>query len=183
MFLKKYIIYPLEALIAFAVFSFFKALPLDVASKIGSIITAALYPFLKPTKTARKNLKKAFPLKTDDEIETIIKKMWDNLGRNLAEFPHIPNIIQNKYKRVELIGLENVMFLKNDNNAGLFISAHFGNWEASIAATIACDLQLHRIYRTANNPLVKNLYTKGRSEKFGELIPKGAKGADRKSVG
>lgn len=180
MFFKKYIRYPLEALIAFLVFNFFKLLPLDVASNLGSVLARTLSPLLKPTKIAKKNLKTVFPEKTDREINDIIEKMWDNLGRNFSEFPHIPKLIKNTTNRIEFIGIENVMALKNDGKAGLFISAHFGNWETAISSCCLCDLPLHRIYRTANNPFVeKLLYTSGRGEKFGELIPKGSKGARR----
>ncbi|MGD9638190.1 MAG: lysophospholipid acyltransferase family protein [Alphaproteobacteria bacterium] len=179
-FIKKYIRYPFEALAAFLIFSIFKLMPISVASYCGSILLRVFGPLLKPNKTAKNNLKKAFPEKSDQEIKLILKKMWNNLGRSLGEFAHVPKIIKKGSGRIELIGIENVLSLKNDNKPGMFISAHLGNWETSIGACTSCDLLLHRIYRAANNPLVNKLvYSSGRGENFGELLPKGSKGARR----
>lgn len=180
MFIKKYIKYPLEALFISIFFYLIKTLPINIASNFGGFLAKLIAPFLKANKIAKENLTKAFPLKTEQEINQIIKKMWNNLGRTAAEFPNTPKIIKNYKKHIEIIGLEHILALKNDEKPGLFISAHLANWELSAAACFACNLPLHRIYRAANNPFVEKLiYDKGRSHNFGELIPKGAKGAKK----
>src|SRR5687768_17101742 len=46
-------------------------------------------PWLPEHRTARANLTAAFPQKPADEIDNILRGVWDNLGRVAAEFAHI----------------------------------------------------------------------------------------------
>ena len=70
--------------------------------------------------------------------------------------------------------------MRDDGKAGLFLSAHLANWELNAAAAYAGKMPLHRIYRAANNPFVeKMIYSSGRGDDVGELLPKGAQGAKR----
>src|SRR6201996_3516097 len=47
---------------------------------------------LREDRIGRENLKAAFPEKSDEEIETILSGVWDNLGRIGAEFAHLDHI-------------------------------------------------------------------------------------------
>ncbi len=49
-------------------------------------------PWLPEHRTGRANLRAAFPEKTDAEIETILRGVWDNLGRVGAEIAHLDHI-------------------------------------------------------------------------------------------
>src|SRR5262249_3660534 len=51
-----------------------------------------LGPRLKEHKIGRANLEAAFPEKSPAEIETILRGVWDNLGRVAAEFAHIDRL-------------------------------------------------------------------------------------------
>mgnify|MGYP002527966044 CR=1 FL=1 len=91
--------------------------------------------------------------------------------------------------RVEILGVENVDLLREDGKAGIFFSAHLGNWEIVSLGATQRGLPLDRVYREANNRLVEWLYQHGRAAVEGALIPKGPAGArlllkslDRKSV-
>src|SRR5262249_56773358 len=48
-----------------------------------------LGPRLKEHKIGRANLAAAFPEKSPGEIETILRGVWDNLGRGAAALPHV----------------------------------------------------------------------------------------------
>src|SRR3954453_14913131 len=49
----------------------------------------SLGPWLPEHKTGRLNLQNAFPDKPPHEIETILNRGWDNLGRFSADFAHL----------------------------------------------------------------------------------------------
>ena len=164
----------LEALGAQAIWGLFGLLPLDLASGLGGWLGRAIGPLLGVNRVARRNLMAAFPEKTDGEIKAIIAAMWDNIGRVAGEFPHLTRIAA---ERVELIGAENIDLLRDDGQAGIFISGHIGNWEVNGAVAALRGLPLHLVYRAANNPWVEDLYRKGRAEACHALIQKGPEGA------
>src|SRR5712692_2821311 len=46
-------------------------------------------PWLPEHRVGRANLAAAFPEKSAEEIETILRGVWDNIGRVAAEFAHL----------------------------------------------------------------------------------------------
>ena len=58
--------------------------PIKTANLFGRI-TRFIGPMTREQKIARANLTAAFPEKSPEEIETILKGVWDNLGRLGAE--------------------------------------------------------------------------------------------------
>lgn len=164
----------LEAAAAASLLALFRALPVDAASGLGGFLARAVGPRLGVSRVARRNLSKAFPDKSPAEIEAIVGDVWENLGRVVGEFPHIHTIMRD---RVEVIGIETVRELRDDGQCGLFISAHFGNWElaGALAAREGFDLTL--VYRAANNPWVEELYRRNRADAGAGQIQKGSEGA------
>jgi KDO2-lipid IV(A) lauroyltransferase len=172
---KKQLRQRLEALAARAVWGLFGLLPLDTASDLGGWLGRSIGPLLGGVnRVARRNLKAAFPDKSDAEIKAIIRGMWDNIGRVAGEFPHLNRIAT---ERVDLIGGENIDLLRDDGQAGIFISGHIGNWEVNGAVAAVRGLPLTLVYRAANNPYVEDLYRKGRADACLDLIQKGPEGA------
>jgi Kdo2-lipid IVA lauroyltransferase/acyltransferase len=165
----------LEALGAQAIWALFAVLPLDAASGLGGWLGRTIGPLLGGVnRTARKNLKAAFPEKDKAEIAAIIRAMWDNIGRVAGEFPHLHQIAS---QRVEVIGGEYVDLLRDDGQPGIFISGHIGNWEVCGAVAALRGLPLTLVYRAANNPHVEDLYRKGRASAVTTMIQKGPDGA------
>ncbi|HLO74935.1 MAG TPA: lauroyl acyltransferase [Magnetospirillum sp.] len=164
----------LEAIAAHALLGLFRLLPVDAASGLAGGIARLIGPRLKVSNVARRNLARAFPDKSAAEIETIVAEVWDNLGRVVGEFPHIKTLLA---ERVEVVGIENVRLMRDDGKCGLFVSAHFGNWEiaGAVAAREGFDLTL--VYRAANNPWIEELYRRHRADAGAHQIPKGAEGA------
>lgn len=164
----------LEAVAARAALSLFRALPVDAASSFGGWLARTVGPRLKVSNVARANLARAFPEKRPDEIEAILAQVWDNLGRVVGEIPHIPTLIA---ERVEVVGLEHVRHMRDDGAPGLFIGAHFGNWELAGALAKREQLDLTVVYRAANNPWVEDVYREFRANAGTRQIRKGSEGA------
>ncbi|MDA1089439.1 MAG: lipid A biosynthesis lauroyl acyltransferase [Proteobacteria bacterium] len=175
---NRYLFHPIQAVAAVVAYSLLRILPIDIASALGGWFGRAIGPHLGVSSRAVKNLSAAFPEKSRAEITAIIRGMWDNLGRVVAEYPHLSEI--NVYApdgRVETVGGENVDLMREDGEAGIFFSGHLGNWEIVSLGATQRGLPLDRVYREANNRLVEWLYQHGRAAVEGALIPKGAAGA------
>lgn len=151
-----------------------RLLPLDWASAMGGKLGRIIGPHIAgATKTARKNLKAAFPEKSENEIEEIIKDVWENLGRTGAEFA----LVDKLKDRITIEGLEHLTNAGKDGKPTLFFGAHMGNWELPLIIGGLHGVTINAFYRAPNNPLLLKLFSS--RPLSGELIPKGSPGARR----
>jgi KDO2-lipid IV(A) lauroyltransferase len=166
--------YRIEAWVARLAFGGFGLLPLDRASALGGAMARRIGPRLDVTKRARLNIRAALPELGEAEIETILRGMWDNLGRVAAEYPHLRKIkVFEPGGRVETRGLEHLDQALAAGRRVVLFSGHIGNWEIAALAGGQYGLDIAQIYRAANNPLVDRLIGWLRGNQS-ELIPKGA---------
>lgn len=148
------------------------ALPLDLASFIGSTTARTIGPLLKAHKVALKNLEDCLPDLTPRQRRLIARDMWDNLGRTGAELPHLNG--RTIQKRITVTGLEHL-----PQGQVVFVSAHLGNWELNYLTAHMRGIPLTLVYRRINNPLVEELIASIRRPLCADLIPKGPKNAFR----
>lgn len=176
---KPRLLHYLQVVAVLPVWGLFRVLPVGVASALGSALLRLVGPLTKPHRIATDNLRRAFPEKSEAEIKAILRGMWDNLGRNVGELPHLATIADPRNGRVEVIGAENVMAARDDGRPGLFVAGHFANWELMPFTSKQVGMPLHVFYRAPNNPLVDALFRKIHAGGNGELLPKGREGARR----
>lgn len=163
-----------EAAAAYAVWGVFAALPVVAASGFGGWVGRTLGPHLKPSRIARANLQRVFPDLPPQEIERIVVEVWDNLGRNVAEYPHLKRIMET---RTEIVGSEHIVALGTDGQPGIIIGAHFGGWELSSLLAEHLGVPVHAVYRAPNNPLIDGMIRRARGNAAAHFIPKGSQGA------
>jgi KDO2-lipid IV(A) lauroyltransferase len=171
--LRRRVIYFGETLLAYALYGFFALLPLDRASNLGGLIMRKLGPRLGASKRALKNITLAFPDKTADDHHRILIEMWDNLGRVIAEYPHLHHI----WDRVDFIGKDHIITARDDGKAGILFGGHIANWEIQAIAAKRIGLDLHLVYRKPNNPYVDGLLRFMRNSGAAGHIQKGGDGA------
>jgi KDO2-lipid IV(A) lauroyltransferase len=172
----RYLLEGAGALIAYGIFA---ALPLPAASAFGGFLARMIGPRAGASKRARINLRRAMPELSDAEIERIVQGMWDNLGRVVAEYPHLGEFhVYDPDGYVETVGV--IRQLKDHppppGQNYIFWSGHYGNWEIATLAVTQAGLKAAEIYRAANNPYVDRLVHRARSVVGSELIAKGAAG-------
>jgi Kdo2-lipid IVA lauroyltransferase/acyltransferase len=169
----------LEAWGAALCFGAFGLLPLEWASAVGAILARTLGPRFGISKRARLNIRRALPELSEPEITRIIAEMWDNLGRIVAEYPHLREVRVFEYGgRVETLGFEHIDRAIATGRRMIIFSGHIANWEIGMLAAVQCGIPVAQIYRAANNPLVDRMITRFRGT-GGELIPKGIVAARR----
>ena len=159
----KKIRYAFEALILYSFFYFFKILPPSIASDIGGLIGKTIGPHLAASRKALRNIVLSLPETTQKEQKHIVKGMWENLGRVMAEYPHLEKIASD-HTQIVNIHLIDDAFGKNPEQPSIFIGAHLANWEIYGAASlIKAGRPLDLTYRAPNNPWTGALLNKARS--------------------
>ncbi len=148
----KIIKYFIEFLFIIFLLICFKILGLKFSSFLGSIIIGLLGPFFRSKKKIISNIKKALPRAEQKDIEIIIKKMWKNYGRILAEYIFIKNFRNSKDEKfISVEGQEILNTIKNSNEPAIFISGHFNNFELMAMQIEKAGINLAAIYRPLNN--------------------------------
>jgi len=171
----------IEAWGAALFFAAMRALPLDAASAFGGAVARWIGPRLRVSNRARRNLRAAIQELSTAQIEAIVRGMWDNLGRVAAEYPHLRNIrMFPSDGRVEIEGIEYLDAALAAGRPIILFGGHLANFEIGPQAAGQYGLDIARIYRAANNPLVDKIIAGFRRDD-GEYIPKGAV-ASRRAV-
>lgn len=146
--------HPLEAIILTILYLILAALPLDLASQCGGFVGRKLGPYLPVTRRARHHLALAFPELSAAEREALLVPMWDNLGRVMAEMPHIGEIA---HHRVDAHHTEFIRARCAQGAPMIFMIAHCANWEMTPAWLHSLGITIMGIYRPMNNLIVNQL--------------------------
>lgn len=178
LFRQKYFGHPLQGFFAWLAFAFIRLLPFDTASNIGGWVGRKLGQRLAVTKKARRNLKMVFPEKPDEDIETIITEMWDNLGRTAFEFPLLDRIdIKNDTARFTVENQEYLDLFDDPTRPSILWGGHLANWEVGALMPAHFGKPCTAVFRSPDNKWVSSLFfERGRHPNY-KLVPKGPKGA------
>ena len=148
----KSIKYFTQFLIISILFLMFKILGLNFASYISGKIISFVGPFFRSKNLIKSNILKAFPNLSQNEIEKITKKMWNNYGRILAEYIFIKDFRLSKLENnIEIEGYEILEKIRQSNEPVIFISGHFNNFELMAMQIEKSGINLAAIYRPLNN--------------------------------
>ena len=154
---KRWLRHPLEAGVLWLVFTILGALPTDTASNVGGWLGRLIGPRLRGERRARVNLALAMPTLTPEQVDAVLAGMWDNLGRVLAEYPHLQRIADPASGRVTVRGMEHVQAFMEDGGPGILIGGHLANWEVLPLVANLRGLPLSAVARPVNNPMVNRL--------------------------
>jgi len=89
----------------------------------------------KHRRICQRNLHLAFPEFQADQIVTLSRKVFRNLGRVFAEFTFIPRLHPGNIGRyITAEGMEHYDQARRKGKGVLVLTAHFGNWEWLAAA-------------------------------------------------
>ena len=133
-------------------FILFKILGIKHASNFSRKIMALIGPFFRSQEIIKSNLLKAMPNLNSNELEKIIKKMWENYGRILSEYIFIKDFRGSSLDtNLKIRGQEILDKIQNDNEPVIFVSGHFSNFELMAMHIEKSGIQLAAVYRPLNN--------------------------------
>ena len=131
-------------------------LPRPAARACGAAIAILAYwavPRLR--SVGRQNLEMAFPEKTPEERERILKSEYLSLGRLLAEVPKFPTYTKENVERIAIYdGLENYTEAAASGKGVLLMTAHMGGWEIGSFVHSLHGCWINIIVRNLDNPLL-----------------------------
>jgi len=146
----KFIRYLIETLIIILFFTFFKIIGIKISTFISGKIFTLVGPLFRSKNIISKNLKKAFPNISDEEIRIHIREMWNYYGKIFAEYPFLNNFRnKNLGNNIEIVGQDNLKEIENENV--VFISGHFDNFELMAMSLEKEGINLAAVYRPLNN--------------------------------
>ena len=151
----------------------------DTMGNIAGRFMRTVGPLLPEDRIGRANLTAAFPEKSTTEIDTILRGVWDNLGRIAAEFAHLDRLSDfdpshpERPGRIEVrqADLDRFFKLLEQPKPAIVFGAHFGNWELPAVCAAACKLDTAILYRRPNNPAIDKWLHETRAAAMGMLIP------------
>jgi KDO2-lipid IV(A) lauroyltransferase len=127
-------------------------------------------------RVADRNLRAAFPDMPADERQRVIAKVWEMIGRNVGELPHLSVIRESASgPGWEIIGRENL-----PPGQAIFFSAHCGNWEMVLPIAYQLGIPVSGFYRRPSSPMMDRIIGSQRMAALGPgvaMFPKGAQGA------
>ena len=157
----KHIRYFIEAILLYSLFFIFGILPVDTASNFGGWVGRTIGPRLAASRKATRNLESAIPNLSDAEKTKIIREMWDNLGRIIAEYPHLETIGRT---RTTIEGREILENAFKGEQGNVFWGGHIGNWEVVCGALLTqFNMPMDISYRAPNNPWSDKILSHARS--------------------
>ena len=155
-----------------------RLMPPDMMSNIAGRIVQTIGPWLPEHRLGRANLVAAFPEKAPEEIERILRGVWENLGRVAAEFAHIDRLWD--YDPAKRAGRRIMRSedserlahkLRDDGKPALVFAAHLANWELAAVAAKSYGLDTTVLYRRPNLRAVSDAVVEMRSGCMGTLMP------------
>ena len=161
----KSIKYFTQFLIISILFLIFKILGLRLASYFSGKIITFVGPFFRSKELIKSNILKALPDLKKNEVEKITKNMWNNYGRILAEYIFIKDFRGSKFKNnIEIRGQEILEEIKKNNEAVIFVSGHFNNFELMAMQIEKSGINLATVYRPLNNKFLNFIMEKIRKK-------------------
>jgi KDO2-lipid IV(A) lauroyltransferase len=157
---------------------FLRLFDLDATARLAGRVLRRLGPWLPEHRLARANLSAAFPEKSTEEIDVILRGVWDNLGRVGVEFAHIDRLWdydlthQRRSRVTGSIESERIVLrLRDDGKPGLIFSAHLANWELAAVGARSLGLDTTVLFRRPNIAAIADAVTDLRRGCMGTLVP------------
>ncbi len=111
-----------------------------------------------------RNLELAFPEKTRKERLRIVRALFRNLGRQLAEFILFPRYTEQNVSDVAMYeGFENFAEAQTRGKGVIYLTAHFGGWEISSFAHSLNGHPMNIVVRPLDNPYINTMVDRYRT--------------------
>ncbi len=163
-----------------AVFALARALGPERAADLGGFLARNLNMLVPGARrTALANLAMVYPEKSLAERKAIARAAWDNLGRTAAEYAHLATLFDFDAEdpdpdgRIEIVGIDQFVALREDGRPGIIFSAHLANWELPAIAAQRYGLETTAVFRPPNDPASARIVHEIRSGTMGGLAASG----------
>ena len=151
------------------------------ASNLGGAVARTLGPLLPVSRVADANLRRALPACDAAARRGIVRAVWDNLGRTVAELPHVAMLGPTEAGPGFELSLDPAArAVLTARQGAIFFTAHMANWEMLVRVSRELVPRFGLFYRAPRNRAADRLAKALRAEAGGaglHQFPKGAAGA------
>jgi KDO2-lipid IV(A) lauroyltransferase len=136
-----------------------RVLPMSAVLGAGTLLGRAFYLLDRGhRRLAVKNLRSAFPLRSESECDAIAKEMFSHFGRLLASLLKFSTMDRAAMlARVEFAGEERVIEAHTRGRGVLLFTGHFGFWEINALVHALALKPIAVLARPLDNPLLHDL--------------------------
>jgi Kdo2-lipid IVA lauroyltransferase/acyltransferase len=150
-------------------------IPADTAIDFAGRTARRFGPLSGRHKVAVGNLKRAYPEKSEDEVQQIARGMWENMGRLAAEYIFIDELFDfdpetGNGKRVTVEGDEIFLHVAAEQKPHILFTGHLGNFEMLPVAGMAFGMPVTSLFRAPNNKYIAEYIFRTRKETMGGLL-------------
>jgi KDO2-lipid IV(A) lauroyltransferase len=123
-------------------------------------------------KITEENLKNAFPEKSSDEINLIVRKSYHNLGIVLAEVPAMKYMTEQDFRKcIEFENIELVQEVYGRGKGLILLSGHFGNWEyVAYTAGLYSKIPILIVVKPQKNKLADKILNNYRTKANNQVV-------------
>lgn len=147
----KQIRYPFEAVLAAVFWLLAYLLGRNSGGDLGAFLAPKVGYFTRYQKIAADNIKLVFPEMPPPERARLLKKVWQNFGRAICEYPHLNKLEPTDKRLIKIVGK-----LPNTAKPTIYFSAHLANWEVmGVMISKMLDKPIVIAERPQNNPWVR----------------------------
>jgi Kdo2-lipid IVA lauroyltransferase/acyltransferase len=155
-------------------FAGLRALGPERSGDLGAWIARTFGRLVPAHRTALANVRAAYPEADEAFVRRVVAGAWDNLGRTAGEYPHLSTLFDYdpeaaRAGRVEVVGIEHFLELRDDGRPALVFSAHLGNWELPAICAARFGLDATAVFRAPNDRAVAQAIHEVRRETMGGL--------------
>ena len=144
--------YFIEFLFIKLFFLIFKIIGYKNSSNLGAKIGSFIGPFFRSKSVTKKNIQNCLPDLPQEQVEILIKTMWENYGRIFSEYMFIEKFRSKKLEKyLNISGVKTLEKIKKNGKPVVFISGHFNNFELMAMQLELNGIKLSAVYRPLNN--------------------------------
>lgn len=167
--------YWLIAKVTLGLLALLRRLPADSALAFLDRAARRIGPLAGRHRTALANLRAAYPDKTEDELQAIASDMWGNMARLAGEYVFLEKLLEEEDEnglpaRVEVVGADIFLDLRDNPAPRILFTAHLGNFELLPIIAAKYGLPVSALYRAPNNPYLAAALMEKREATMGDLI-------------
>lgn len=142
---------PLWGLLSFITHFSLRYVPLRINAFIGRKlgVLAGKTRFKVKSDRARHNLSLLKPNLNDKELDSLIKRMWQNIGQTMCEYSILDKLWAKG--RLDVRNDQGIHECLKRKQAIIFTAAHLGNWEAQASYASDNNLPLLVMYKPVRN--------------------------------
>jgi KDO2-lipid IV(A) lauroyltransferase len=148
----------------------------DRTEKAALALCRLVGPLFKENRTAAGNIAAAFPEKSDEERQRILRGCWENFARVIVEFVFLEDLAAGfdptspDQGKITVSGVDQFLALRDDGKPAVIFAAHLANWE--VLGVVAAKFGLSSVipFRAPGNIHLAKDVLSTREELMGRLV-------------